>query len=166
MSGRWLRSPASGRNPVRAGSPAGTHWRSDLPGEPPEGQEINTGIRSGRCCGQTNFSLDRGPDGPGHGVIGTGYDLIFVAEIFDAQETVLAERAYGGRSETVASEAVGTQILFQALRHPGVSLLIKELFSHDRGNALYVKEFHQLAGHTFHEAASLFSRAAALGLLR
>jgi len=89
-----------------------------------------------------------------------------VAEIFDAQKAVLAERAYGGRSEIVASEAVGTQLLFQGLRHPGISLVIKELFSHDRGNALYVKEFPELAGQTFHEAASLFSRAVALGLLR
>jgi hypothetical protein len=89
-----------------------------------------------------------------------------VAEIFDAGKVPLAESAYKGRSEIVASEAVGTQLLFQTLRHPGVSLVIKELFSHGRGNALYVKDFPELIGRSFQEAALLFTRAIALGLLR
>lgn len=89
-----------------------------------------------------------------------------VAEIFDAQKIELAEKTYSGRSEIVASEAVGTQLLFQVLRHPGVSWVIQELFSHDQGNALYVKEFPELAGRSFQEAAGLFPEAIALGLLR
>jgi hypothetical protein len=89
-----------------------------------------------------------------------------VAEIFDAQKIALAESTYAGHCEIVASEAVISQLLFQIVRNPGVSLITRELLSHGRGNALYVKDFPQFAGSSFKDVALLFAQSIVLGVLR
>ena len=91
---------------------------------------------------------------------------LVVAEIFDARKISIAEGAYPGGLEIVASDAIVSRLLAQNVRSPGLSRVYNELLTHGGGAELYVRSQPELTGRTFDELAATCERSILLGVLR
>jgi hypothetical protein len=91
---------------------------------------------------------------------------LVIAEIFDSRKIDIAQRAYNGPIEILASDSIVSRLLAQNVRHRGLSYIYGELLTHGRGNEIYIRECGDLAGRTVHEAAAAFARAILLGIVR
>jgi ion channel POLLUX/CASTOR len=89
-----------------------------------------------------------------------------VVEIFDSRKLDVAERAYGGPVEVLASDAIISRLLAQNVRHPGLSTVYGELLTHGRGSEIYIRDCEELEGQPFANAAQSFPRAVLLGIVR
>src|SRR5690606_7084739 len=89
-----------------------------------------------------------------------------VAEIFDSRKIGIAERAYDGPIEILASDSIISRLLAQNVRHPGLSHVFGELLTHGRGNEIYLRESAGFEGWRIHDAAAAFPRAIMLGIAR
>lgn len=90
---------------------------------------------------------------------------LVVAEFMDARQSDIARTAYRGPLESIPSDRFVSHLMVQALRHPGLSHVIGELLSNARGNSIYLRSFPALAGVPFHQLASRFRNAVAIGIV-
>jgi ion channel POLLUX/CASTOR len=88
-----------------------------------------------------------------------------VAEIFDSRKISIAQSAYGGQIEILASDSIVGRLLAQNVRHPGLSHVFGELLTHGRGNEIYLRDVAELEGQRVCDAAVAFPRAILLGVL-
>jgi len=91
---------------------------------------------------------------------------LVVAELADAQKAPVARRAYGGRIELLAGDAIVSRLIAQNVRHPGLSHVYEELLTHDYGNELYVRECPAFTGRRLHTLHRAFPDALLLGVAR
>lgn len=96
-----------------------------------------------------------------------GIDLpLVVTEIFDARKIPVARRAYTGRMEIVASDAMIARLIAQNVRHAGLSRVYNELLTHSIDNELYVRECGPLSGTRLQDLIETFPNAVLLGVVR
>ena len=88
-----------------------------------------------------------------------------VAEIFDPRRADLARDAYAGPAVVLASDRLMGRVLAQAVRNPGLSEVLAELLTHGRGNELYQRPHHHMAGQRFDEACARHTGGVLIGLL-
>lgn len=91
---------------------------------------------------------------------------LVVAEVFDARKIPIAGRAYPGRLEIVASDAIVSRLLAQNVRHPELSRVYNEILTHGGGGELYVRHQPELSGLRFDQLATLCRRSVLLGVVR
>jgi hypothetical protein len=89
-----------------------------------------------------------------------------VAEIFDSRKVSIAQHAYGGQIEILASDSIISRLLAQNVRHAGLSHVFGELLTHGRGNEIYLREAGEHEGQRVHAIAQAFPRAVLLGIVR
>ena len=89
-----------------------------------------------------------------------------VAEVFDAGKIPIAQAAYAGTLDLVASDAFLGRLIAQNVRHAGLSYVYAELLSHGVGKNLYVRHHPSLAGTPFRDLIGAFPRAVVLGVVR
>ena len=89
-----------------------------------------------------------------------------VAEIFDSRKLGIAERAYGGPIEILASDSIISRLLAQNVRHPGLSHIFGELLTHGHGNEIYLRDAGEHVGRSAFEVARAYPRAVLLGIVR
>ena len=63
-----------------------------------------------------------------------------VAEVFEAKNVTLARRAYQSNAEIISSDGFVSRLLAQNIRHPGLSRVIDEILTHQKGNEIYIRE--------------------------
>lgn len=89
-----------------------------------------------------------------------------VAEVLDARKVPVAENAYSGAVEVVASDLIISRLIAQNVRNSGLSHVATELLTHSRGNELFIRELPDAAGQTLGELARCFPAAIVVGLVR
>ena len=89
-----------------------------------------------------------------------------VAEVFDAGKVSIAQEAYPGELDLVASDAFLSRLIVQNVRHAGLSYVYSELLQHGLGRNLYVRAHPALAGRRFGSLTEAFPRAVLLGVAR
>ena len=89
-----------------------------------------------------------------------------VAEVFDAGKIPIAQAAYAGALDLVASDAFLSRLIAQNVRHAGLSFVYAELLSHGVGKNLYVRHHPSLAGALFRNLVGAFPHAVPLGVVR
>ncbi len=89
-----------------------------------------------------------------------------VAEIFDAKKIAIAQRAYQGEIDVVASDAFISRLIAQNVRHRGLSFVYAEILSYGSGNEVYVRPCPEFAGAGIHEIEDAFEEAVVLGAVR
>ena len=89
-----------------------------------------------------------------------------VAEVLDARKVEIAEAAYAGPLEVLASDVVISRLLAQNIRHRGLSHAYQELLTHRVGNELFVREFPELYGTRVCELSHRFEQAIPVGIVR
>ncbi len=68
-----------------------------------------------------------------------------VCEIFDRRRVPVAQLAYGGPLEVLASDVIIGRLLGDSLRQPGSSSVLDELLAHGIGGTLYMRTWHDEA---------------------
>lgn len=91
---------------------------------------------------------------------------LVVAEIVDGRKAAVAEQAYGGPVQVVASDLLVARVIAQNVRHPGLSHVASELLTHSHGNEIFVREPSGVAGRTLGEVERCYRRAVVLGIVR
>lgn len=89
-----------------------------------------------------------------------------VAEIQDARKLSTSRRAYTGPLEIIAGDAAISELIVQALHHPGLCRIYAELLSAESGSEFVIHSHPGLAGHSFDDAARLFDDALLCGVVR
>ncbi len=89
-----------------------------------------------------------------------------VAEMTDARKVPVAENAYAGPVEVVASDLIVSRLIAQNLRNPGLSHVATELLSHSHGNQIFVRELRDSEGSGLAEVRARFPRALVIGIAR
>ncbi len=91
---------------------------------------------------------------------------LVVAEITDQRRVAIAERAYGGPIEILASDALVARLVMQTVRHPGISIVYEELLAPASGNDVFVRRVPELDGKAFAVLPAYFREAIPLGVIR
>jgi len=92
---------------------------------------------------------------------------LVVAAVRDARRLELVRGAYpAGRAEIFAIDAIMGRLLAQTLRHPGLSVVVAEIFDQERGCNLRVRQESQRAGKPMRELVHAFRDAVVLGFVR
>ncbi len=92
---------------------------------------------------------------------------LVVAAVRDARRLELVRGAYpAGRAEIFAIDAIMGRLLAQTLRHPGLSVVVAEIFDQERGCNLRVRPEPQRSGQTMREFVHAYRDAVVLGFLR
>ena len=89
-----------------------------------------------------------------------------VAEIFEAKNVRLARRAYQADAEIISSDGFVSRLLAQNIRHPGLSRVIDEILTHQKGNEIYIREGDGFVGMQVDELHARFPDAVLMGLVR
>jgi Trk K+ transport system NAD-binding subunit len=89
-----------------------------------------------------------------------------VAEIFEAKNVRLAQRAYQADVEIISSDSFVSRLLAQNIRHPGLSRVIDEILTHQKGNEIYIREGDGFVGMQVDELHARFPDAVLMGLVR
>jgi Trk K+ transport system NAD-binding subunit len=89
-----------------------------------------------------------------------------VAQIFDGRRVDVANRAYGGNSEVVATDALVSRLVAQCVRHRGLWSVMSGLFTHSEDNSIYVRPVEGRAGNRFCDLRGRYSSAVLLGYVR
>lgn len=97
---------------------------------------------------------------------GTGDLPLLVTEIFDPDKVFMAQRAYRGVLEILASDLFISRCMAQNVRHPGLSHVFHEILSHGVGNEVYVRMFDQFTGFRFGDLSGAYPKAVLLGIVR
>ena len=91
---------------------------------------------------------------------------VIVAEVMHEMNARIAERAYPGEIDVIASDAFLSRLIAQNVRHPGLSFIYSELLSHAEGNEIYVRSCPELAGLPVGVAFTCFRQGILLGVSR
>ena len=91
---------------------------------------------------------------------------LLVTEIFDPDKVLMAQRAYRGILEILATDAFITRCMVQNVRHPGLSHLFHQILSHGRGSSIYIRTFESFAGSHFGDLARACPKTILLGVVR
>ena len=97
---------------------------------------------------------------------GTGDLPLLVTEIFDSDKVFMAQRAYRGILEILASDVFITRCMAQNVRHPGLSHVFHEILSHGLGNEVYIHTSKQFTGSRFGDLSGAYPKAILLGIVR
>jgi hypothetical protein len=89
-----------------------------------------------------------------------------VAEIFDVRNVSLANQAYKGDCEVIATDGMISRLIAQSVRYSGLWKVMSELFMHHEGNSIHIRRVEGQAGQKFRDLSQRFSRAILLGLIR
>ena len=92
--------------------------------------------------------------------------LLLVTELFDSGKVQMAQRAYQGILEILASDVFITRCMTQNVRHPGLSHLFHQILSHGYGSSIYIRTFELFVGSRFGDLASACPKAVLLGVVR
>ena len=91
---------------------------------------------------------------------------LLVTELFDSGKVQMAQRAYQGILEILASDVFITRCMTQNVRHPGLSHLFHQILSHGYGSSIYIRTFESFVGSRFGDLASACPKAVLLGVVR
>ena len=91
---------------------------------------------------------------------------LLVTEIFDSDKVVMANRAYRGILEILASDVFIARCVAQNVRHPGLSHVFHEILSHGVGNEVYVRMCEEFTGFRFGDLSGAYPKAILLGIVR
>ena len=91
---------------------------------------------------------------------------LLVTELFDPNKIPMAQKAYQGVLEILATDAFITRCMAQNVRHPGLSHLFHEILSHRQGNSIYIRAFESLTGARFRDLVGACPKAILLGVVR
>lgn len=92
---------------------------------------------------------------------------LLVTEIFDPNKVAMAQRAYRGIVEILASDVFISRCLAQTVRHPGLSRVFHEVLSYGSdNNNIYVHVAERVAGCRFGDLAGAYPKAILLGVAR
>lgn len=89
-----------------------------------------------------------------------------VAEIQSPHKVAIARRAYHGPLEIISGDCTISRLMVQNIRHPGLSSIYLELFSHHLGQSFYLHRDPALAGQLVGQIRSRFPQACFCGLIR
>jgi len=89
-----------------------------------------------------------------------------VAEIEDVRKLNVMRRAYPGPLEIIASDAIVSRLMAQAILHPGLPEFYGEVMSVHEGNEIYLRSTAACEGQTLAEIAANCPKAILLGLVR
>lgn len=89
-----------------------------------------------------------------------------VAEIEDVRKHNVMRRAYPGPLEIIASDAIVSRLMAQAILHPGLPEFYGEVMSVHDGNEIYLRSTPACEGSTLAEVAANCPKAILLGLVR
>ncbi len=88
-----------------------------------------------------------------------------VAELFDPLKIPIAQNSTDIRTEIIAGDRLVSGLLFQSLRHPGISTVLLSLLTHREGNTLYLRTFPEFAGLSPYTLIQAFPQAVLLGIV-
>ena len=91
---------------------------------------------------------------------------LLVTELFDPSKILMAQKAYHGILEILATDVFITRCMAQNVRHPGLSHLFQEILSHRRGNSIYIRGYESFTGARFWDLAGAWQAAILLGVVR
>ena len=91
---------------------------------------------------------------------------LLVTELFDSSKIFMAQKAYQGVLEILATDVFITRCMAQNVRHPGLSHLFHEILSHRQGNSIYIRTSESFAGTRFWDLAGACPKAILLGIVR
>lgn len=91
---------------------------------------------------------------------------LVVAEIADGRRTEIAQRAYGGPSEILATDGLVARLIAQTLREPGITAVYEELLAPAGEHEIFVRPIPEVAGIHFWSAMRAFDRAIPIGVIR
>ena len=91
---------------------------------------------------------------------------VLVTELFDPSKILMAQKAYGGILEILATDVFITRCMAQNVRHPGLSRLFQEILSHRQGNSIYIRTLESFTGARFWDLAGACPKAILLGVVR
>ncbi len=86
-----------------------------------------------------------------------------VTEIFDTRKVGIAQRAYAGPLQVVASDQLIGRLLALCTLNPGMGRVFDELLAYGRGSEIHITEPGPVAGRSFGELAAHFPHAVLLG---
>ena len=89
-----------------------------------------------------------------------------VAEIQSPHKVDIARRAYQGPIEVISGDRTISRLMVQNIRHPGLSSIYLELFSHQLGQSFYLHRDTALAGLPVGLVRTRFNKACFCGLIR
>tara|TARA_R110001592_G_scaffold13740_2_gene62817 strand:- start:35833 stop:37809 length:1977 start_codon:yes stop_codon:yes gene_type:complete len=89
-----------------------------------------------------------------------------VAEIEDVRKLSVMRRAYPGPMEIIASDAIVSRLMAQAILHPGLPEFYGEVMSVHDGNEIYLRSTDICVGQTLAQIAANCPRAVLCGLVR
>lgn len=97
----------------------------------------------------------------------SGHALPYVvAEIEDVRKLNVMRRAYPGPLEIIASDAIVSRLMAQAILHPGLPEFYGEVMSVHEGNEIYLRSTDACEGQTLAEISANCPKAVLLGLVR
>jgi ion channel POLLUX/CASTOR len=91
---------------------------------------------------------------------------LMVAEIVDARRVGIAERAYDGPIEILATDTLVARLIVQTVRHPGISMVYQELLAPAGADDIYVRRVPEMDGKTLSSANRCFEEAVVFGVIR
>ncbi len=91
---------------------------------------------------------------------------LLVTELFDPTKILMAQKAYRGTLEILATDVFVTRCMAQNVRHPGLSHLFHEILSHRQGNSIYIRAFESFPGARFWDLVGAYPKAILLGVVR
>ena len=91
---------------------------------------------------------------------------LLVTEIFDPTKILMAQKAYRGILEILATDVFITRCMAQNVRHPGLSYLFHEILSHRQGNSIYIRTFESFTDARFWDLVGACPKAILLGVVR
>lgn len=91
---------------------------------------------------------------------------LLVTELFDPNKILMAQKAYRGILEILATDVFITRCMAQNVRHPGLSYLFHEILSHGQGNSIYIRDFEAFTGARFWDLVGACPKAILLGVVR
>ena len=91
---------------------------------------------------------------------------LLVTELFDPTKILMAQKAYRGILEILATDVFITRCMAQNVRHPGLSQLFHQILSHRQGNSIYICTFESFTGARFWDLVGACPKAILLGVVR
>lgn len=91
---------------------------------------------------------------------------LVVAEIADGRRAEIAQRAYGGPSEILATDGLVARLIAQTLREPGITAVYEELLAPAGEHEIFVRAVPEVAGVKFWACVRTFERAIPIGVIR
>lgn len=91
---------------------------------------------------------------------------LVVVEMVERDKAALAERAYDGPVEVIASDVIVGRLLVQAASHSGIGAAYAELLGHEQGCEVYVRSVPEgLVGARYVDASCWFPSCTPIGLV-